>query len=140
MYECIVDAYDLSNNKFACFSTKATVILSDMTTIEKGPFAVIVGSHKANLDPRTHLDLSDASKLELAEPVFAAPGDVVIFTEGITHNAFPVLDQSRRRSLFFNWVPSIDRDVSANRHTRALTHTHTLARAHTHRQNQNLVR
>ena len=39
-----VDAYDLSNSKFACFSTKATVILSDMTTIEKGPFAVIVGS------------------------------------------------------------------------------------------------
>ena len=39
-----LDAYDLSNSKFACFSTKATVILSDMTTIEKGPFAVIVGS------------------------------------------------------------------------------------------------
>ena len=29
---------------------------------------------------------------------------------GITHNAYPVLDDSRRRSLFFNWVPSIDRD------------------------------
>ena len=64
------------------------------------------------MDPRTHLDLTDAAKNPLAEPVFAAPGDVVIFTEGITHNAFPVLDHSRRRSLFFNWVPSIDRDVS----------------------------
>jgi ectoine hydroxylase-related dioxygenase (phytanoyl-CoA dioxygenase family) len=49
-----------------------------------------------------------------AEPVFASAGDVVIFTEGITHNAFPVLDNSRRRSLFFNWVPSIDRNVSSN--------------------------
>ncbi len=67
------------------------------------------------MDPRTHLDLTDAAKNPLAEPVFAAPGDVVIFTEGITHNAFPVLDHSRRRSLFFNWVPSIDRDVSAER-------------------------
>ena len=66
------------------------------------------------MDPRTHQDLSDASKNALAEPVFAAPGDVVIFTEGLTHNAFPVLDNSRRRSLFFNWVPSIDRDVSVN--------------------------
>jgi hypothetical protein len=61
-------AYDLTNSKFACFSTKATVILSDMTTIEKGPFAVIVGSHKANMDPRTHMDLSDASKNDLGIP------------------------------------------------------------------------
>ena len=35
---------------------------------------------------------------------------VVIFTEGITHNAFPVLTATRRRSLFFNWVPAIDRN------------------------------
>ena len=34
------------------------------------------------MDPRTHQDLSDASKTSLAEPVFANPGDVVIFTEG----------------------------------------------------------
>ena len=34
------------------------------------------------MDPRTHQDLSDASKTSLAEPVFASPGDVVIFTEG----------------------------------------------------------
>ena len=34
----------------------------------------------------------------------------MIFTEGITHNAFPVLTATRRRSLFFNWVPAIDRN------------------------------
>lgn len=72
-------------------------------------------------------------------PVCASPGDVVIFTEGITRacrlflpafpillatnlnlpgcsvpplvdNAFPVLTATRRRSLFFNWVPAIDRN------------------------------
>ena len=67
-------------------------------------------AHKANLDPRTHQDLSDATRTLLAEPVFASPGDVIVFTEGITHNAYPVQDRSQRRSLFFNWVPSIDRD------------------------------
>lgn len=36
------------------------------------------GSHKANMDPRTHQDLSDAAKTSLAEPVFASPGDVVL--------------------------------------------------------------
>ena len=80
-------------------STKATIILSDMSTIDKGPFAVVPGSHKAvrvprlsraslppsdvrgwcgslqNLDPRKALDLSDATKTYLCEPVFADAGD-----------------------------------------------------------------
>ena len=34
----------------------------------------------------------------------------MIFTEGITHNAFPVRTATRRRSLFFNWVPAISSD------------------------------
>jgi hypothetical protein len=111
--------YDHTTNKFDCFSTKSTIILSDMSTIAKGPFAVIAGSHKANVDGRTHLrDLSDAAAVRLAEPVFASAGDVVIFTEGITHNAYPVLDESRRRSLFFNWVPAIDRDNLPHRQQR----------------------
>jgi len=33
-------------------STKATIILSDMSTIDKGPFAVVPGSHKAVRVPR----------------------------------------------------------------------------------------
>ena len=36
------------------------------------------GSHKSNLDVRTHLDTSDAATCPLAEPVFAEAGDVVI--------------------------------------------------------------
>ena len=32
------------------------------------------------------------------------------FTEGMTHNAFPVTNDSIRRSLFFNYSPALDRD------------------------------
>lgn len=35
--------YDHTTQKFDCYSTKATIILSDMSTIEKGPFACIPG-------------------------------------------------------------------------------------------------
>ena len=35
--------YDHTTSKFDCYSTKATIILSDMSTIEKGPFACIPG-------------------------------------------------------------------------------------------------
>ena len=46
----------------------------------------------------------------MAVPVLAGPGDVVIFSEGMTHNAFPVTNDSIRRSVFFNYMPAIGRD------------------------------
>ncbi|MEE2872527.1 MAG: phytanoyl-CoA dioxygenase family protein [Candidatus Latescibacterota bacterium] len=101
-------AYDHTNQRFACSSTKSVVILSDMTQVENGPFAAIPGSHKANFScPH---DMSDASKNPMAVPVLAAPGDVVIFSEGMTHNAYPVSNDSIRRSIFFNYMPSIGRN------------------------------
>ena len=39
--------YDRTFDRFLCSSTRSVVILSDMTTIESGPFACIPGSHKA---------------------------------------------------------------------------------------------
>ena len=35
---------------------------------------------------------------------------MLVFTEGLTHNAFSVTDDSIRRSVFFNYSPVIDRD------------------------------
>ena len=46
----------------------------------------------------------------MAVPVLAAPGDVVIFSEGMTHNAYPVTNRLIRRSVFFNYMPAIGRD------------------------------
>ena len=101
-------AYDHTNQRFACRSTKSVVILSDMTRVEDGPFAAIPGSHKANF--ACPYDMSDASRNPMAVPVLAASGDVVIFSEGMTHNAFPVTNDSIRRSVFFNYMPAIGRN------------------------------
>ena len=98
-------AYDHTNQRFLCTSTKSVVILSDMSRVENGPFAAIPGSHKANL--ACPFDMSDATQNPMAVPVLAEPGDVIIFSEGMTHNAYPVTNQSIRRSLFFNYIPSI---------------------------------
>ena len=97
-------AYDHTNQRFVCKSTKSVVILSDMTRVEKGPFAAIPGSHKANL--ANPFD-NEAHKNPMAVPVLAAPGDVIIFSEGMTHSAFPVTDDSIRRSVFFTYMPAI---------------------------------
>ena len=84
------------------------VILSDMTRVENGPFAAIPGSHKANFS--CPFDMTDATRNPMAVPVLAAPGDVVVFSEGMTHNAYPVTSDSIRRSVFFNYMPAIGRD------------------------------
>lgn len=100
--------YDHTRGRFACKSTKSVIILSDMTRVENGPFAAVPGSHKANFP--CPFDLEDASRNPMAVPVLAAPGDVVIFSEGMTHNAYPVTNRSIRRSVFFNYMPAIGRD------------------------------
>tara|TARA_B100000686_G_C16709897_1_gene928473 strand:+ start:242 stop:1126 length:885 start_codon:yes stop_codon:yes gene_type:complete len=101
-------AYDHTQQRFACKSTKSVVILSDMTRVENGPFAAIPGSHKANFS--CPFDMDDASSNPMAEPVLAGPGDVVVFSEGMTHNAYPVTNSTIRRSIFFNYMPAIGRN------------------------------
>ncbi len=101
-------AYDHTHQRFACKSTKSVAILSDMTRVEDGPFAAIPGSHKANFS--CPFDMSDATRNPMAVPVLAAPGDVIIFSEGMTHNAYPVTNNSIRRSVFFCYMPAIGRD------------------------------
>ena len=101
--------YDHRSSTFACSSTKSVVILSDMSQLAGGPFAAIPGSHKSNF--RCPFDMSDATKNPMAVPVYASPGDVILFSEGITHNAYPVLDPAiLRRSIFFCYMPSISSD------------------------------
>ena len=49
---CTDYGFDHTSGKFACYSTKATIILSDMSAVEHGPFACIPGSHKVRLASR----------------------------------------------------------------------------------------
>lgn len=100
--------YDHTRSQFACKSTKSVVIVSDMSDVENGPFAAVPGSHKASF--ACPFDLEDVTKNPMAVPVLASPGDVVIFSEGMTHNAYPVTNSTVRRSVFFNYMPAIGRN------------------------------
>ncbi len=100
-------AYDQANRRFNCSSTKSVVILSDMTEVENGPFAAIPGSHKANFrNPFGKIEEENP----MAVPVLAGPGDVIIFSEGMTHGAHPVTNNIVRRSVYFCYMPSINQD------------------------------
>ena len=100
-------AYDHANRRFICSSTKSVVILSDMTQVESGPFAAIPGSHKANF--RCPFGKTEEEN-PMTVPVLAGPGDVIIFSEGMTHGAYPVTNKSVRRSVYFCYMPSINQD------------------------------
>jgi ectoine hydroxylase-related dioxygenase (phytanoyl-CoA dioxygenase family) len=66
--------------------------------VEDGCFAVVPGSHKANFrspfgdDPANHPGLM---------PVPAQPGDVVIFTEALTHGSCKNVSGRCRRTVFY---------------------------------------
>ena len=95
------------NGRMYCGMTNVAVQLTDVAPGDGG-FACLPGSHKANFP--CPYEMSDARKNPMVVPVFAEPGDVLIFTEGMTHNAYPVTNDSLRRSVFFNYSPALDRD------------------------------
>jgi|TARA_Y100000588_G_C13780750_1_gene722289 ectoine hydroxylase-related dioxygenase (phytanoyl-CoA dioxygenase family) len=65
------------------------------------------GSHKANFtNPFGKIEEENPMPV----PVFAGPGDVVIFSEGMMHGAYPVTNNIIRRSVYFCYMPSINRD------------------------------
>jgi ectoine hydroxylase-related dioxygenase (phytanoyl-CoA dioxygenase family) len=64
-----------------------------------GGFCCVPGSHKANFAlPEPH-DPSLVLEVELRA------GDVVFFTEALTHGTMPWLGPAQRRSLFFKYAP-----------------------------------
>ncbi len=71
-----------------------------------GPFAAVPGSHKANFP----FDKADAADNPMAVPVLAGPGDVVIFSEGMTHGSYAVTGNTVRQSVYFCYMPSITQD------------------------------
>ena len=64
-----------------------------------GGFCCVPGSHKANFALPDPHDPSMVLEVELRA------GDVVFFTEALTHGTMPWLGPKQRRSLFFKYAP-----------------------------------
>ena len=101
------EAYFFKDGRIYCGLTVVEFMLADEGSGDGG-LGLIPGSHKANFS--CPFDMDDASSNPMAEPVLAGPGDVVVFSEGMTHNAYPVTNSTIRRSIFFNYMPAIGRN------------------------------
>jgi Phytanoyl-CoA dioxygenase (PhyH) len=77
-----------------------------LTTVgsRDGGFCVIPGSHKANFPvPAKIIGIVDATAPVVQVPMNA--GDVLIFTEAITHGALPWRASHERRALLYKYAP-----------------------------------
>lgn len=71
---------------------------------EQGGFAAIPGSHKANFPcPREFLSFEEIGPWVVRVPVSA--GDVILFTEALTHGTWPWTGQHERRALLLKYTP-----------------------------------
>ena len=67
----------------------------------EGGFCCIPGSHKANYPLPHGVDLNH----ELAMEVPLAPGDLVVFSEALTHGTLPWRATHQRRSVLYKYSP-----------------------------------
>jgi ectoine hydroxylase-related dioxygenase (phytanoyl-CoA dioxygenase family) len=77
--------------------------LSDASA-DDGGFAVVPGSHKANLPvPKRYISLEETGPWVLRVPVQA--GDAILFSEACTHGTWPWRAEHERRSLLYKYAP-----------------------------------
>ena len=71
---------------------------------DDGGFAVVPGSHKANLPvPKRFISLEETGPWVVRVPVQA--GDAILFSEACTHGTWPWRAKHERRSLLYKYAP-----------------------------------
>jgi Phytanoyl-CoA dioxygenase (PhyH) len=96
--------YDLRGGRIYCGLTVVSWALRDMSP-GQGGFACIPGSHKANFSyPGDYATFARNPGCVVEVPQRA--GDVIIFTEALTHGAFPWTAAHQRRSVLFKYSPA----------------------------------
>ncbi|MBP3964031.1 phytanoyl-CoA dioxygenase family protein [Paenibacillus lignilyticus] len=104
--------YTFRNNQMFSGLTVVSYALTDIGE-DDGGFSCIPGSHKSNYrTPKEYLDYSEIG------PTVHVPqkaGDVLIFTEALTHGTFAWKAEHERRSLLYKFAPEM---ISWSEHNR----------------------
>jgi ectoine hydroxylase-related dioxygenase (phytanoyl-CoA dioxygenase family) len=97
-------AYFFKDNRIYTGLTVAEYLLADENPGDGG-VAVIPGSHKSNLSCPRSMKLGQEYQEHVLE-VNGKAGDVVIFTEALTHGTLPWKAKHQRRALLYKFSPS----------------------------------
>jgi ectoine hydroxylase-related dioxygenase (phytanoyl-CoA dioxygenase family) len=84
-----------------------TVVAWQLSDVEEGDggLCLIPGSHKANFACPRPIKLWHRRR-EIVRPITCRAGDVVIFTEAVTHGTLPWRSERERRSLLYRYTPA----------------------------------
>ena len=84
-----------------------TVVAWQLSEVEEGDggLCLIPGSHKANFACPQPIKLWHRRQ-EIVRPITCRAGDVVIFTEAVTHGTLPWRSGRERRSLLYRYSPA----------------------------------
>lgn len=84
-----------------------TVVAWQLEDVEEGDggLCLIPGSHKANFACPRPIKLWHRRR-EIVRPITCRAGDVVIFTEAVTHGTLPWRSERERRSLLYRYSPA----------------------------------
>jgi ectoine hydroxylase-related dioxygenase (phytanoyl-CoA dioxygenase family) len=96
--------YHFRNEKLYCGLTVVTWALSDAAP-GAGGFACIPGSHKSNLPCPGEIRHFRTNPACCVVQVPMNAGDVVIFTEALTHGTYPWSARHHRRALLYKYSP-----------------------------------
>jgi len=83
-----------------------TVVAWQLADVNEGDggLALIPGTHKGNYPCPTEMRRYEAYQ-EFVKPITCKAGDVVIFTEAVTHGTLPWQGDHQRRSVLFRFSP-----------------------------------
>ncbi len=98
------EAYFFKNGRIYTGLTVAEYLLADEGPGDGG-VAVVAGSHKANLPCPQSMKLWENHHEHVIE-VHGKAGDVVLFTETLTHGTLPWKGQHQRRALLYKFSPA----------------------------------
>lgn len=95
--------YHYRNERFYNGLTVVTFALADVNE-EEGGFCCIPGSHKSNVSIPPAFRRADQRVPWMVQPTMRA-GDVLIFTEALTHGTRPWIAAHERRALLYKFSP-----------------------------------
>jgi hypothetical protein len=96
--------YICKNGKIYCGLTVVTWQLTDMNSGDGG-LCVIQGSHKSNFPCPIKMTRYEKYQ-EAVKQITCKAGDVIIFTEALTHGTLPWKAEHQRRSVLFRYSPA----------------------------------
>lgn len=92
------------NDRFICGLTTIEYLLADEGPGDGG-FAIVAGSHKANLPSPRSLKGWESYQEHVSE-VNGKAGDAIIFSETCTHGALPWTAEHDRRAILYKFSPA----------------------------------